>query len=180
MSERTIAPISNSDRIVELALRVRKNFLTRAVLGLGPVSNELTLNRIVKAKKGSFAPTKPAKELTDSRKLDSLGLVCDSGSRFTIFLHPADDCFDIAKQLGHYFLHTNKIKPGRAVFLRQEIEPFETEATTFAMNLLMPSLWFLPLYQKYENDHQKIASIVGTRPEVIRRRVFSLWNAKAA
>lgn len=48
--------------------------------------------------------------------------------------------FTIAHELGHYYLHNTEVKNnnGNISFYRQERNPSETEANTFAAELLMP------------------------------------------
>lgn len=170
--------------IADKALRLRKLFETRrflswgAFLGFGEVSNSLTLRRILQTKGGTLFPQsfveKSGYVLSEDPKM--IGLVCGPNQFFSLFTPDLQDNFAIAKQLGHYFLHTDRTRAGQAVFTHNEKGAFETEANFFAMTLLMPAAWFVQLADKHGSDARQLASIVGTRPQIVQARLYALRN----
>lgn len=84
--------------------------------------------------------------------------------------------FTIAHELGHYFLHKSlfeKDPEKYKVLLRtpvaKTIDPLETEANTFAANLLVPK-YMLDKYRKYATV-EELAELFTVSQEVIRMRL---------
>lgn len=86
------------------------------------------------------------------------------------------DAFEAAKMFGCFLSFTDRTLLGTAGRV-QTCD--QGEASAFAMELLMPENWFLPLAKKHHNDTRALAAAVGTRPSIVKSRLYTLKNERA-
>lgn len=100
---------------------------------------------------------------------------------FTIYLpsYTPDlwNCFTIAHELGHYFLHSQQGKiPGIGPRDLSDLR-LEWEANWFAANLLMPIESFNQAWAEYDHDVEAVADYFMVRDVVVTNRAQQLgWE----
>ncbi len=92
--------------------------------------------------------------------------------------------FTVAHELGHYFLHSERLADGIVDALNRDgtVDPIENEANNFAANLLMPELTFRELWMK-ENcsiDHMARYFFVSESAILTRARFLHLANENSS
>ena len=85
---------------------------------------------------------------------------------------PLRDVFTVAHELGHYFLHSDRISP--ASFNRSGTNQKETEANWFAAELLMPTHLFRKASEELQYDPQRVAARFGVSGAAARVRMTVL------
>jgi len=90
--------------------------------------------------------------------------------------HPKRQRFTVAHELGHYMLHRRKCQEftDKKLFRGVDQNPMETEANTYAADLLMPADHFKDFITITSNKIDAIASYFGVSALAVRVRAKTL------
>lgn len=159
---------------------IKSNKLTSLPIDLNMVcaANKIVVHRVC------------LKYMEERLQCPLFGLITNLDGDFEILLNEKDiprrQRFTIAHELGHFFLHLEKVGSQTIICSKGESNPLETEANNFAAELLMPREMFLlellKLLEKYRKPlksckariAQDLSDTFAVPPKAVEIRIKEL------
>lgn len=167
-----------SKQTIEIITRCLNEMLEKeGVHGINKPSYDATiyLKEIVRRSGGIISV-----ENWSTNHVSNMNMIVNIDNSYEIKLSPTasilKDNFDIAHNLGHFFLHVNRLgkRSDKVSFTRYENNEEDIEANMFATSLLMPKLEFLSEWNKRDGSLISMTKFFGVSKEKIQERKSSL------